>query len=126
MAEEKVSIARQTSFAYQNAPKHPPAKPLLPPAPISPLIRFTRWSALALGLTYGFYHNRRLNKKEARHHEHEEKLRPAREAAAAREKMIKQREEMLTLAAQVGMPVPADFDQQYKVPDGTVVIVKKH
>ncbi|XP_055343870.1 uncharacterized protein LOC129591980 [Paramacrobiotus metropolitanus] len=128
MSEEGMSLARRTAIITQKPPTKPPPKPLLPPAAISPAIRVARWTALIAGLGYGFYRNRRLEKKEQRLKEYEDKHRPAREAAAAREKAIRNREEMLQLAAQLNMPIPADFDQQYKIPDSTVTIVqtKKH
>lgn len=118
------TYTRASAFVTQNAPRKPPPKLLGPPMPISPLIRFSRWSALILGVTYGVYHNRHLVKKEERLHEIEERKRPAREAAAAKVKAYKTREEMLTLAREVGVPVPADFEDQFRTPD--VVVVNTH
>jgi F-type H+-transporting ATPase subunit e len=121
-----MTLTRQTAFVTQKAPSRAPPKPLLPPAAISPLIRFSRWTALIAGLTYGMYRTGRLEKKEERLHEIEEKKRPALEAAHAREKMIKTREEMLTLAKQVGVEVPASFNDDFKVPDYVVATQSKH
>ncbi|GAU95835.1 hypothetical protein RvY_07380 [Ramazzottius varieornatus] len=113
------TLARQTAFVTQRASPKPPPKPLLPPAPISPTIRVARWAALIAGLSYGVWHNRRLVRKEERLHEIEERKRPAREAAALREKNARTREEMLVLAREVGVPVPDDFEDQFRVTSDT-------
>ncbi|OQV14488.1 hypothetical protein BV898_11330 [Hypsibius exemplaris] len=108
---------RATAFVTQNLPPKQPPKPLGPPVAISPLIRFSRWAALFAGLAYGVSRTGLLEKKEERLHEIQERKRPALEAKAAKEKMARAREEMLTLSKEIGIPLPADFEQQFRVPD---------
>ncbi|XP_014228419.1 ATP synthase subunit e, mitochondrial [Trichogramma pretiosum] len=58
------------------------------PVRVSPLIKFGRWSFLALGVAYGAFHQNRLSKRETARREIEERERPAREARLAAEKKI--------------------------------------
>ncbi|KAL7297816.1 hypothetical protein TKK_0008849 [Trichogramma kaykai] len=58
------------------------------PVRVSPLIKFGRWSFLALGVAYGAFHQNRLSKRENARREIEERERPAREAKLAAEKKI--------------------------------------
>ncbi|NP_001165820.1 ATP synthase subunit e, mitochondrial [Nasonia vitripennis] len=56
------------------------------PIRVSPLIKFSRWSLLAVGVVYGAFHQSRLSKKENARREQEELERPAREAKLAEER----------------------------------------
>ncbi|XP_014205287.1 ATP synthase subunit e, mitochondrial [Copidosoma floridanum] len=56
------------------------------PVRVSPLIKFTRWSLLGLGILYGAFHHNRFSKIENARREKEEAERPAREARLAAEK----------------------------------------
>ena len=114
---EGMTITRATAFVTQNAPKKAPPKPLGPPLAISPLIRTVRWTALIAGLTYGFYRNRGLMVKEDRLAEIKELQRPAVEANKKRDAVIRTRQDMQMLARDVGVPLPADFEEQYKIPE---------
>lgn len=56
------------------------------PVRVSALIKFGRWSFLALGIVYGAFHQNRLSKREALLREEEAKLKPIRDAQLAEEK----------------------------------------
>ncbi|OXU27455.1 hypothetical protein TSAR_002494 [Trichomalopsis sarcophagae] len=56
------------------------------PVRVSPLIKFSRWSLLAVGVAYGAFHQSRLSKRENARREQEELERPAREAKLAEER----------------------------------------
>ncbi|KAA0202005.1 hypothetical protein HAZT_HAZT004338 [Hyalella azteca] len=68
-----------------------------------------RWSALLLGVLYGSVHFKSLQKKENAFREEEARLAPARQKLAAELKSKANREEMLYLAKESGVPVPPGF-----------------
>ncbi|XP_037577671.1 ATP synthase subunit e, mitochondrial-like [Dermacentor silvarum] len=82
---------------------------LAPPVSVSPFIRACRWGFLTAGILYGAFNYRRLSRKETKIREYEaqqmEMLKGKREA----EKQKKMRDEMITLAKDVGVPVPPNF-----------------
>ncbi|XP_028138356.1 ATP synthase subunit e, mitochondrial [Diabrotica virgifera virgifera] len=71
------------------------------PAPVrvSPLIKFGRWSFLALGVAYGAFHQNRLSKKEAGIREVENKIKAERDAKLAIEKKAAADKEIKELEA---------------------------
>ncbi|XP_076650989.1 ATP synthase, subunit E [Halictus rubicundus] len=56
------------------------------PVRVSPLIKFSRWSFLLLGVVWGSYHQRRFSKKEAQLREKELAEKPMRDAKLAEER----------------------------------------
>ncbi|XP_069674045.1 ATP synthase subunit e, mitochondrial [Periplaneta americana] len=74
------------------------------PAPlrVSPLIRFGRWSFLAVGVAWGAIRHSRLSKKEAAIREIEDKQKAVRDAKLAQEKARLAKEELDNLARQAG------------------------
>ncbi|XP_022664567.1 ATP synthase subunit e, mitochondrial-like [Varroa jacobsoni] len=86
---------------------------LPPPLNVSPFIRGSRWIAFFVGIGYGSFHYNRLSKKEARRREAELQYKLDQAKKKAAEKMRANRAEMLTLAKEVGVEVPADFDKQF-------------
>jgi len=56
------------------------------PVRVSPLIRFGRWSFLAVGVAYGAYHQNRLSKKEKVIRKLEEEKKVVRDRQIAEEK----------------------------------------
>lgn len=56
------------------------------PIRVSPLIKFSRWTFLTLGIIYGAYYQNKFSKIENARREKEERERPAREAKLALEK----------------------------------------
>lgn len=87
---------------------------LAPPVRVSPFIRGCRWGALILGIMWGATRHRSLSKKEAKLREIEAKKRVILEAKQAEEKKRLNKEEMLYLAQQAGVPIPPNFDEQFK------------
>lgn len=59
---------------------------LAAPVRVSPLIKFGRWSFLAVGIAYGAYHQRRLAKREVGIREIEAQQKAVRDAKLAEEK----------------------------------------
>uniref|UniRef100_A0A336KME4 ATP synthase F(0) complex subunit e, mitochondrial n=1 Tax=Culicoides sonorensis TaxID=179676 RepID=A0A336KME4_CULSO len=56
------------------------------PVRVSPLIKFGRWSFLAVGVAYGAYHQSRLSKKAGKEREIEAQKKLVRDAQLAEEK----------------------------------------
>ncbi|KAK2586600.1 hypothetical protein KPH14_011474 [Odynerus spinipes] len=56
------------------------------PLRVSPLIKFSRWTFLTLGIFYGAYFQRKFTKIETARKEKEERERPEREARLAVER----------------------------------------
>jgi len=56
------------------------------PVRVSPLIKFGRWSFLAIGIGYGAFHQNRLSKKEEKVREIENSQKAVRDAKLAEEK----------------------------------------
>ncbi|KAI4459760.1 atp synthase e chain mitochondrial [Holotrichia oblita] len=71
------------------------------PAPVrvSPLIKFSRWSLLTVGVLYGAFHHNRLSKKETAFREVEAKQKVIRDAKLAEEKKLSAAREMKDLEA---------------------------
>uniref|UniRef100_A0A023EDE2 ATP synthase F(0) complex subunit e, mitochondrial n=1 Tax=Aedes albopictus TaxID=7160 RepID=A0A023EDE2_AEDAL len=63
------------------------------PVRVSPLIKFGRWSFLAIGVAYGAYHQQRLAKREVGIREVEAQQKVIRDAKLAEEKKRQQAEE---------------------------------
>ncbi|XP_077543861.1 ATP synthase, subunit E [Haemaphysalis longicornis] len=82
---------------------------LAPPVSVSPFIRACRWGFLTAGILYGAYNYRRLSRKEAKVREYEAKQMEILKAKKEAEKGKVMREEMITLAKEVGVPVPPNF-----------------
>lgn len=68
------------------------------PVRVSPLIKFGRWSFLAIGVAYGAYHQNRLSKREVGIREVEAKQKVIRDAKLAEEKKRAQAEEARAIA----------------------------
>ncbi|KAL2715642.1 hypothetical protein V1478_015340 [Vespula squamosa] len=68
------------------------------PVRVSPLIKFSRWTFLTLGILYGAFFQRRYSNIENARREKEERERPAREAKEAAERNIRLQEEQKMLA----------------------------
>ncbi|XP_062550032.1 ATP synthase subunit e, mitochondrial-like [Armigeres subalbatus] len=68
------------------------------PVRVSPLIKFGRWSFLAIGVAYGAYHQSRLSKREVGIREVEAKQKVIRDAKLAEEKKRAQAEEARAIA----------------------------
>uniref|UniRef100_A0A182WBC3 ATP synthase F(0) complex subunit e, mitochondrial n=1 Tax=Anopheles minimus TaxID=112268 RepID=A0A182WBC3_9DIPT len=68
------------------------------PVRVSPLIRFGRWSFLAVGVAYGAYHQQRLAKREVGIREIEAQQKVVRDAKLAAEKKRNQEEEAKAIA----------------------------
>jgi len=86
---------------------------LLPAVNVSPLIRFGRWTALISGIMWGIHRHRVNTKKENAYQEYEAKQKVVRDAKAAIEKKRAVREEMLYLAKESGVKIPADFEERF-------------
>ncbi|XP_055532999.1 ATP synthase subunit e, mitochondrial [Wyeomyia smithii] len=71
---------------------------LAAPVRVSPLIKFGRWSFLALGVAYGAYHQSRLAKREVGIREIEAQQKIVRDAKLAEEKKRSAAEEAKALA----------------------------
>uniref|UniRef100_C9W1E1 ATP synthase F(0) complex subunit e, mitochondrial n=1 Tax=Rhipicephalus sanguineus TaxID=34632 RepID=C9W1E1_RHISA len=82
---------------------------LAPPVSVSPFIRACRWGFLTAGIFYGAFNYRRLSRKEASIREYEAKQMEMLKGKREAEKQMKAREEMITLAKDVGVPVPPNF-----------------
>ncbi|XP_043673408.1 ATP synthase subunit e, mitochondrial-like [Vespula pensylvanica] len=67
------------------------------PVRVSPLIKFSRWTFLTMGILYGAFFQRRYSNIENARREKEERERPAREAKEAAEKKIRLQEEQKML-----------------------------
>ncbi|XP_043494539.1 ATP synthase subunit e, mitochondrial [Polistes fuscatus] len=59
------------------------------PVRVSPLIKFSRWTFLTVGILYGAYFQRKFSRIENARREKEERERPAREAREAVERAMK-------------------------------------
>ncbi|EAT38111.1 AAEL009964-PA [Aedes aegypti] len=68
------------------------------PVRVSPLIKFGRWSFLAIGVAYGAYHQQRLAKREVGIREVEAQQKVIRDAKLAEEKKRQQAEEAKAIA----------------------------
>lgn len=64
------------------------------PVAVSPLIKFGRWSMLTFGIFYGFLHQKRLSKKEARVRESQAEQKAIRDAQLATERRLTAEAEM--------------------------------
>uniref|UniRef100_A0A131YGT4 ATP synthase F(0) complex subunit e, mitochondrial n=1 Tax=Rhipicephalus appendiculatus TaxID=34631 RepID=A0A131YGT4_RHIAP len=82
---------------------------LAPPVSVSPFIRACRWGFLTAGIFYGAFNYRRLSRKEASIREYEAKQMEMLKGKREAEKQMKTREEMISLAKDVGVPVPPNF-----------------
>uniref|UniRef100_A0A6M2E0Q1 ATP synthase F(0) complex subunit e, mitochondrial n=1 Tax=Amblyomma tuberculatum TaxID=48802 RepID=A0A6M2E0Q1_9ACAR len=82
---------------------------LAPPVSVSPFIRACRWGFLTAGIFYGTFSYRRLSRKEAKVREYEAKQMELLKGKREAEKQKQIREEMITLAKDVGVPVPPNF-----------------
>ncbi|KAH9416836.1 Hydrogen ion transmembrane transporter [Dermatophagoides pteronyssinus] len=85
------------------------------PAPIrvSPFIRFCRWSLLIAGVAYGMKHHRTLAERERLHRI---KLREQKLIWDEEQRILanrRTREQLLSLAKEINVPIPDDFDKQY-------------
>ncbi|XP_067129484.1 ATP synthase subunit e, mitochondrial [Centruroides vittatus] len=87
---------------------------LAAPVRVSPFIRGCRWGALVLGIMWGITRQRSLSKKEAKLREIEAKKKVILDAKRAEEKKRLNKEEMLYLAKEAGVPVPPNFEEQFK------------
>ncbi|XP_065093734.1 ATP synthase subunit e, mitochondrial [Ochlerotatus camptorhynchus] len=68
------------------------------PVRVSPLIKFGRWSFLAVGIAYGAYHQQRLATREVGIREIEAKQKAIRDVKLAEEKKRQQAEEIKAIA----------------------------
>jgi len=77
------------------------------PAPrnISPFIRFSRWTLLLTGITYGHFHYKYLARKEVGIQARENKIREKRDARIAEERARSIQVEMAGLAKEAGIVV---------------------
>uniref|UniRef100_A0A023FYA4 ATP synthase F(0) complex subunit e, mitochondrial n=1 Tax=Amblyomma parvum TaxID=251391 RepID=A0A023FYA4_AMBPA len=82
---------------------------LAPPVSVSPFIRACRWGFLAAGIFYGAFNYKRLSRKEAKVREYEAKQMEILKVKREAEKQKQIREEMITLAKDVGVPIPPNF-----------------
>ncbi|KAL1423312.1 hypothetical protein MTO96_021288 [Rhipicephalus appendiculatus] len=82
---------------------------LAPPVSVSPFIRACRWGFLTAGIFYGAFNYGRLSRKEASIREYEAKQMEMLKGKREAEKQMKTREEMISLAKDVGVPVPPNF-----------------
>ncbi|XP_069183036.1 ATP synthase subunit e, mitochondrial [Procambarus clarkii] len=82
---------------------------LAAPVRVSPLIKFGRWTALLVGVIYGRSHYNSLSARETLLREEEAKHAVVRNAQLAEEKAKFNRDEMIYLAEQAGVQVPANF-----------------
>ncbi|KAF7491017.1 hypothetical protein SSS_06682 [Sarcoptes scabiei] len=83
------------------------------PVRVSPFIRFCRWSLLIAGIMYGFKHERTLAERERLHRKN---LREQKAIWDAEQKILadrRTREQLLSLAKELNVPIPEDFDKQY-------------
>ncbi|CAH0383079.1 unnamed protein product [Bemisia tabaci] len=81
----------------------PPMREYKPPVSVSPLIKFSRWSALILGVVYGATRHSYLQRKEDNMRETVERERALRKALREEEKKLKLKSELADLAKQVGV-----------------------
>ncbi|CAL4141980.1 unnamed protein product [Meganyctiphanes norvegica] len=79
------------------------------PVRVSPLIKTARWSFLIAGFLYGSKRNATLLVEEAAFREEDAKKQAIIDAARAEEKKAFVREEMLYLAKEANVVVPAGF-----------------
>jgi F-type H+-transporting ATPase subunit e len=86
------------------APPHPTTVVLPEPINVSPLIRFARWSALGLGVVWGYYRLRQIREYHAdiREWHHEKAVAAAAEATKKKKWLAK--EEMRYLMKVVNIP----------------------
>merc|ERR1711976_793077 len=84
-------------------PTFSPNKALGAARSISPLIRFSRYAALAAGFFYGSWNLRNLTKREEEVQEHENKIRSVREAKLKAEKDKYVQAEMEALGKETGV-----------------------
>ncbi|XP_075533329.1 ATP synthase, subunit E [Dermacentor variabilis] len=82
---------------------------LAPPVSVSPFIRACRWGFLTAGIFYGAFNYRRLSRKETKIREYEAQQMEMLKSKKEAEKKKLQREEMINLAKDVGVPVPPNF-----------------
>ncbi|CAI4220332.1 unnamed protein product [Auanema sp. JU1783] len=88
-----------------SAPRHPNAVVLNPPTQtISPLIRFGRYTALGLGVAWGFFRLRQIREHHADIREWEHEKAVAKAAEAAQQKKWLAKEEMKYLMKVVNIP----------------------
>ncbi|KAI2810706.1 hypothetical protein RDWZM_002385 [Blomia tropicalis] len=83
------------------------------PVRVSPFIRFCRWGLLFAGIAYGMKRQRTLEQRETAHRAN---LRAQKVIWDEEQKKIatqRTREQLLQLAKDVNVPIPADFDTQY-------------
>ncbi|XP_003708618.1 ATP synthase, subunit E [Megachile rotundata] len=67
------------------------------PLNVSPLIKFSRWSLLGLGILYGAFYQKRFSKKEAALREEELRQKPIRDAQKAEERKRQMEAERLMI-----------------------------
>nr|CAD7261159.1 unnamed protein product [Timema shepardi]CAD7405834.1 unnamed protein product [Timema poppensis] len=80
---------------------------LVAPVRVSPLIKFSRWSLLLLGVSYGAIRYSSLSKKENANREIEAKQKAIRDVKLAQEKERLAKEELAELARAAGVePLP--------------------
>ncbi|XP_054714044.1 ATP synthase subunit e, mitochondrial-like [Uloborus diversus] len=81
------------------------------PAPlrVSPFIRACRYGALATGVVYGVLRYKYLKRKETKIREYEHKQKLILDAQKAEASKAANRNEMIYLAKECGVPVPKDF-----------------
>ncbi|XP_035233977.1 ATP synthase subunit e, mitochondrial-like [Stegodyphus dumicola] len=85
------------------------AAELPPPVRVSPFIRACRYGALGTGFIYGVLRYKYLRRKENKIREYEQKQKAILDAKKAEEAKAKSRDEMIYLAKECGVPVPAGF-----------------
>jgi len=91
----------------------PPKYPLPPPAQVSPFIRFCRWGFLVAGIAWGYSRYNVLKRREDRHQQFIAEHKAEWDAEMEARAKAKDREGLLDLARDAGIPIPEDFDQQY-------------
>jgi len=96
---------------------HPNHVVLRPPINVSPFIRFCRYAALTAGIAYGWYRYRELKAihVEVRDYEHRQQL--AEEHKQHKIKGWKAREDMETLAREVGLKWTPELQKQLGLVD---------
>ncbi|GMT10388.1 hypothetical protein PFISCL1PPCAC_1685 [Pristionchus fissidentatus] len=85
-------------------PRHPNAVVLPQPIAVSPLIRFSRWAALGLGVLWGAYRLTAIREYHADIREWEHEKAVAKAAEAAKQKKWLAKEEMRYLMKVVNIP----------------------
>merc|ERR1712142_717483 len=104
MGECPPSTSRPTSKMSSQAFDLGPAN-----ARISPFIKLSRWSLLFAGIYWGV-HRRQVNLAKAdEERAYKARMQPVWDAEAAMKKAKDNREGMLYLAKETGVPVPKDF-----------------